>query len=316
MDAVAKLSALMLRGAIAGLALCLAACASQPPAPPTAAKMSDRSLVHDGRTRSFLVHDYSGGRRAPMVIVLHGGGGNAENAVMMTGFDAIAERERFIAVYPRGTSGPLQQTLLTWNAGHCCAAAMRNRVDDVGFIGALIDAMVAEGAADPARVYVTGMSNGAMMSHRLGIELSDKVAAIAPVVGGLFGDEPAPKRGMPVLIVNGGADRIVPGAGGPVGTPGSIAAGQADRDILPARAQAEYWAKAGGCRSSAQRAIPGATVTEFRGCRGRSEVAHYIVTGNGHAWPGGRAGRAEADQPVPDFKASEVIWTFFKRHRR
>lgn len=296
--------------------LLLAACATPPAAPEVAPALTDQTLVHDGRTRSFLVHDFSGGRRAPMVIILHGGGGNAENAVQMTGFDVVAKRERLIAVYARGTSGPAGANLLTWNAGHCCAAAMRNKVDDVGFIAALIDRMVAAGAADPDRVYVTGMSNGAMMSHRLGIELSDKVAAIAPVVGAVFGDEPPAKRPVSALIINGALDRTVPVAGGPIGVPGSIAAGQADRVTLPTEAQAAYWAKVGGCREPVDRTTPAAAVTTYRGCARGIEVEQMVVAENGHAWPGGRAGRAEADQPAPGVNASELIWAFFKRHRR
>jgi len=168
--------------------LCVAANA-QGPAPPSASAI--RSLTHGGLTRTYLVHDYGGTSPAPVVIVLHGGGGNAGNAVRMTGWDRVAARERLIAVYPNGTANRPRVPLLTWNAGHCCAAAMNNKVDDVGFIGAMIDALVASGRADASRVYVTGMSNGAMLAHRLGRELPSLIAAIAPVVGAVFGDEPA-----------------------------------------------------------------------------------------------------------------------------
>lgn len=100
---------------------------------------------------------------------------------MITGFTDKARAEGFIVVYPEGTSRRGQ--LFTWKAGHCCGYAMEQRVNDVAFIGALIDALLARYPIDPKRVYVTGMSNGAMMAHRLGIELSEKVAAIAPAVG-------------------------------------------------------------------------------------------------------------------------------------
>ena len=161
---------------------------------PAPGVMSDETLQHDGRARRFLVHDFSGGRPAPVVIVLHGGGGNPENAVNMTQFDVVAAREKLIAVYPGGTGGLPGGRVLTWNAGHCCAYAMRQKVDDAGFLGALIDRLVSAGKADPDRVYVTGMSNGGMMSHVMGRALPGKVAAIAPVVGALFGDEPPSSR--------------------------------------------------------------------------------------------------------------------------
>lgn len=63
-----------------------------------------RSLGYGGRVRTYLVHDFARTTPAPVVIVLHGGGGNAANAVMMTGFDRLAERDGVIAVYPDGTA--------------------------------------------------------------------------------------------------------------------------------------------------------------------------------------------------------------------
>ncbi len=177
---------------------------------------AERTLVHGGRQRTYLVHDFGTGEPAPVVIVLHGGGGSAANAVRMTGFDRVAARDRFVAVYPDGTAARAGGRLLTWNAGHCCASAMDAGVDDVGFIGAIVDALVAARRADPSRIYITGMSNGAMLAHRIGRELSTRIAAIAPVVGAVFGDEPAPRAAMPAFIVAGGDDAIVPPAGGPL----------------------------------------------------------------------------------------------------
>jgi polyhydroxybutyrate depolymerase len=171
---------------------------AQQPAPSSAPKLFDENLQHDGRMRRFLVHDFSGGKRAPVVIALHGGGGHPENAVDISQFDVIAARERFIAVYPGGTGGTPGGRLLTWNAGHCCAYARENKIDDVGFISAMIDQLVRSGRADPKRIYVTGMSNGAMMTHVLARELPEKIAAIGPIVGAVFGDEPPPgDRSLP-----------------------------------------------------------------------------------------------------------------------
>ena len=86
----------------------------------------------------------------------------------MTGFTAKGQREGFIVVYPQGT-GRRESLLLTWNAGHCCGYAMEQRVDDVGFIRVLLDTLLAQLPDRSARIYVTGMSNGGMMAHRLGI---------------------------------------------------------------------------------------------------------------------------------------------------
>jgi polyhydroxybutyrate depolymerase len=312
---------------VAVLALGIAACASaqQPPAPQnqaSAPKLTDETLQHDGRSRRFLVHDFSGGKRAPVVIVLHGGGGHPENAVDMSQFDVIAAREHFIAVYPGGTGGTPGGRLLTWNAGHCCAYARENKIDDVGFIAAMIDQLVASGRADPRRVYVTGMSNGAMMTHVLARELPDRIAAIGPIVGAVFGDEPLAKGPVPAVIFVGQDDRTVPGAGGALGETRrdtlltNFARPPADHDVAPDVNQADYWAKANKCSTAPVESFDRQDrLVELRwSCPGGADVHFYRVAGNGHAWPGGKAGRAEADQPTQAFSASEVMWRFFRDH--
>jgi polyhydroxybutyrate depolymerase len=305
------------------LLLSLAACQADPLAEAQqiqAAKLTDEALQHDGRTRRFLVHDFSGGKRAPVVIVLHGGGGHPENAQNMSQFDVIAERERFIAVYPGGTGGTPGGRLLTWNAGHCCAYARENKIDDVGFISAMIDQLVASGRADPKRIYVTGMSNGAMMSHVLARELPGKIAAIGPIVGAVFGDEPPARGPVPAIIFVGQDDQTVPAAGGPIGGNrrdgpiAGLARPPADRDVAPDIAQADYWAKANNCSSPPVESFDKQDrLVEVRwSCPGGADVHFYRVAGNGHAWPGGKAGRPEADQPTQAFSASEVMWRFFR----
>ncbi len=277
---------------------------------------SEEKMNHDGLQRRYLVHDFSRGQKAPVVIIFHGGGGDAENAVKMTQFDAIAARDRFIAVYPDGTSekgGPFH----TWNATHCCASAMEQKVDDVGFVSRVIDNLVASGKADPRRIYVTGMSNGAMMSHRLGRELSNKIAAIAPVVGAVFGDEPPPGAPMPAFIIVGADDTTVPGEGGPLqlrGIAGRRSA--ADMDVAPAIAAPRYWARANGCRDPKLSQTPASRVTEWTNCASGADVVFHVVNNNAHAWPGGKPGRPSAPEPSQAFNASEEMWAFFKRHTR
>ena len=180
--------------------LALAACSAAAQQGQRPGKLTDETLKHDGLTRRYLVHDFSAGKPAPVVIVLHGGGGHPENAVNMSQMDVVAAREHFIAVYPGGTGAMPGGKLLTWNAGHCCAYAREKKIDDVGFIAKVIDTLVASGRADPKRIYVTGMSNGAMMTHVLARQLPDRIAAIAPIVGAVFCDEPPPKAPVAAVI--------------------------------------------------------------------------------------------------------------------
>jgi polyhydroxybutyrate depolymerase len=297
------------------IAVVLVPCA-RPSGAQGAADPDLRTLTHGGRQRTYLVHDFGRGRPAPVVLVLHGGGGNGANAVKMTGFDRVASREGLIAVYPEGTSVQTRFRMLTWNAGHCCASAMDGRVDDVGFIGALIDALIASGRADASRIYATGMSNGAMMTHRLGRELSTKIAAIAPVVGAVFGDEPPPQAPVPAFIVVGAEDEIVPGAGGPLRVRMPFGRRSADRDAAPALAQATYWARANGCGEPVRTEAAAYRKTAWASCRSRAPVIFVSVLGNGHAWPGGQPGREGAAQPTKAYDASEEIWSFFETQSR
>lgn len=295
--------------------------------PPWGASGVERTIAVGGRQRTYLVRDFAlDDAPAPLVIMLHGGGGNADNAVQMSDFDRVAARERFIVVYPNGTVGRgtalgrLAQQInlfLTWNAGHCCASAMENKVDDVGFITAIVDTLTGSGRVDPARVYVTGMSNGAMMTHRLGRELSLKVAAIAPVVGAVFGDEPPPQAPVPAFIIVGEQDQVVPPAGGPLRLRPTLATAiAADRDVAPALDQAAYWARHNGCGEPTRSETAASSKTEWTSCTSGAPVIFHSVKGNGHAWPGGRAGRSGAAQPTAAFNATDEMWAFFARHRR
>jgi polyhydroxybutyrate depolymerase len=276
-----------------------------------------RTLTHDGRTRTYLVHDFARETPAPVVVVLHGGGGNAANAARMSGFDRVAARDGFIAVYPDGTAGRAGGRLLTWNAGHCCAAAMTNGVDDVGFVAALIDALVASGRADRTRVYVTGMSNGGMMAHRLAREIPERIAAIAPVVGALFGDKPPPRVPMSAFIVVGATDTVVPPGGGPLQLRALLGRrSAANHDVAPALAQATYWATHNGCGTPVTTETPRATTSSWSTCTSGAPVVFHRVAGNGHAWPGGEAGRRGAAAPTQASDATDEMWAFFRTARR
>jgi len=272
-----------------------------------------------GDTRTYIVHAPRGAnsRRAPMplVIAMHGGGGNAQNADVMMRFSSLVERERLVVVYPdgagratRGASGP---AMYTWNAGHCCGYALKNDVNDVAFINALIDTMSTRFSIDASRIYVTGMSNGAMMSHRVGRELSRRVAAIAPVVGAVFGDEPPAASPVSAIIINGLLDRSVPSAGGP---PGGIGRNQWSASPRPNIEQGTYWARVNGCRDTPAREEHGQIITTRWSCpRGVDVELHQLRDGS-HEWPGGPRGRRGAEATSQSMDATEVIWAFFKAH--
>ena len=275
------------------------------------------TLIHDGIERSYVVRTPSGlaphDGRVPLVLVLHGGGGNAGNAERMTGFTAKGGKEGFIVVYPEGT-GRFRKKHLTWNAGHCCGIAMKRRVDDVGFIGALLDKLLADYPVDPKRIYATGMSNGGMMTHRLGIELSDRLAAIAPVVATLFGDERMPPHPVSALMINGLRDKSVPPEGGPPG--GRFPSAWDGTPTQPAPEQAVFWAQADGCSNDPDRTDEGRYILTLYRCPAGRAVALYLIKDNGHAWPGGQQGSRLGDEPGTALNATDLIWMFFKAHSK
>ncbi len=275
------------------------------------------SLQVDGTKRSYLLRiperALKRNSKIPLVLVLHGGGGNGAGAEKMTGFTAKAKAEGFIVAYPDG-SGRLKRRVLTWNAGHCCGLAMDKQVDDVAFISALLDELLAEYPIDPSRIYVTGMSNGGMMSHRLGIELSDRFAAIAPVVSGLFGDESAPAQPVSAIMINGVLDESVPVKGGPPG--GRFADEWDGTPIVSALDQARFWADANQCKKRANRDNSGELAVLRYQCPENSAVELYLVKDNAHAWPGGKKGSIHGDRPSTTINATDVIWSFFSDHSR
>lgn len=279
------------------------------------AAAQQRSLQHGGRTRTYVVRAprdaARNGPALPVVVMMHGGGGNAANAEQMSGFTRLVERERIIVVYPDGT-GRLRDKLLTWNAVHCCGPAMEGKVDDVGFVNAILDALGREFAIDETRIFVTGMSNGAMMAHRVGRELSRRVAAVAPVVGAVFGDEVTAPSPVSAVIFNGLKDESVPSQGG-------LGAGRGRRawDGTPPRPnldQGSYWARVNGCDPAPRMSDSGSVLHWTWRCPAGRAVELYQLKDNGHAWPGGRAGSRRGDKPATSLDATEVMWAFFKAH--
>lgn len=304
---------IFLRCLLAGLAV-----AAIPSAVAAAGSTDHRqTLMYDGLVRGYLLRvppaPGSGPEKMPLVIVLHGGGGNAANAESMSGFTALAARERFIVAYPDG-SGRMRDRLLTWNAGHCCGYAMQNRIDDVGFINALLDRLIRDYPVDPQRIYVTGISNGGMMAHRLGRELAQRLAAIAPVVAAVFGDEQLPVSPVSALMINGMLDRSVPYEGGPPG--GRFRDAWDGTPVKPAMAQAEFWGRTNRCGEHPVREERGAVQHWRYRCPSGQAVELYLLADTGHTWPGGRSGRRGADDPGSTLDATAVIWEFFRIQRR
>lgn len=281
-----------------------------------------RTMMHAGVKRKFSLHypnNISSTTPRPLVIVLHGGGG-ASAAIMArrTGLNTIADREGFIAVYPSGQKGQ-------WNDGRGDSFLRGKKIndsDDVGFISALIDGFVQRGEADAKRIYVTGISNGGMMAYRLGIELGTKVAAIATIVANLPVNLSSrkPVRALPVLIMNGTEDPIIPWRGGEL-----RALGMSYGKVLSTENTVKYWVEAARLPTKADKQMVAdkspkdkcrVEVASYKSEGRGMAVVLYAVIGGGHNLPGGNT----PDRPrmlgrkCMDINGPEIVWSFFKKH--
>jgi len=303
--------------AVYGLVLLLGAGVAALPRPRPAAQRGEqlRFLEVGGRRRSYLVHvprAIKPARKVPVVIVLHGGGGNAWNIARTTGFSARADAAGFLAVYPNGT-GRRRFRFLTWNAGNCCGYALDRQVDDVGFIRALLRQLRRDYPVDDDRVFATGMSNGGMMAYRLAAELSDEFAAIAPVAAAFNLEDARPAHPVAVIAFHGTADEhVLYGGGAPKK--------RADSHPRVDRSQAQsiaFWVKRNGCRPRPRKLQRGKIIREtYPGGEAGTEVVLITVRGGKHAWPGGEKGYARGDSPTREISATETMWDFFAAHPR
>jgi polyhydroxybutyrate depolymerase len=299
-----------------GFLLAVAASAGSTPAD-AAGRDSWGSLFFEGRDRSYFVHlppRYDSKTLLPLVVVLHGGGGGVQGtdagmqpgAVSLTGMSLKADEENFIVVYPSGT-GILRDKLLTWNAGNCCGYALKHNVNDVGFIAALLDKLEREIAIDPRRVLVTGISNGGMMAYRIGCELSERIAVIAPVEGAL-NVSCRPTSPVSVVIFHGTGDQNVHYDGGPAPRDNRI-----DNSVAVA---VSFWVGANSCAEVPAREAPQADlrIESYSSCRRGSGVTLYKILGGKHAWPGGDRLTSLLDEPTHDVSATDLMWEFFLQH--
>jgi polyhydroxybutyrate depolymerase len=268
------------------------------------------SFVHDGITREYRVHvpaSYRPGRPAPMLVALHGGGGDAAFQADDSKYRLISKSDQagFIAVFPNGYSRWQSGVLATWNAGNCCGPAEKGRIDDVGFIREVIHRMERQASIDPRRIFATGMSNGAMMSWRLACE-APEIRAIAPVAGSDNTTACKPSRPVPVIEFHALDDDHVPFNGGK----GDLSVAQVDFVSVPS-AQAK-WVRIDRAQRQSTRVltVSGAHCDLHPAMPGGAPVELCVTDTGGHSWPGGgtQQGRKEPSMAI---SANDLMWNFF-----
>jgi polyhydroxybutyrate depolymerase len=252
--------------------------------------------------RLFVPSGYRQGTPTPLVVAMHGGLGTGEIFASQSGFDAVAERHGFLVLYPDGYKRG-------WNAGTCCGPPMKENVDDVGFIAAVVAAVKRQYSVDASRVYGTGFSNGAMLAYRISCEAPDLFVAIAPVSGGLMTTDCKSKQKVSALHIGGLLDKNIPWAGGTYD----------DTYRRSAKELVDLVAARDGCgkEDKVTESGEGFECRTMSSCAKGTEVSWCRLDGVGHQWAGGKTYMRWILGPNDDrFQTSERIWTFFSRQRR
>jgi polyhydroxybutyrate depolymerase len=280
----------------------------------------DFEIQDQGRTRLYRVHvpsQYDDARSYPVVLGFHGGGGDASGLMAMSRINEKADKEGFLAVYPEGIKPAVERKAWpgrTWNAGICCGRAMEEKVDDVGYVSALLDDLEKRFNVDKRRIFATGISNGAMMSYRLASELSFRIAAIAPVSGAMGTDDYDSERPVSIIHFHGTADDFAPFYGG-----------KGQKSFTKTRHKPvlkciKGWLAHNRCPRVAKVTYKkgDATCYTYGRCREGAEVTLCVIEKGGHVWPGGVGRSALYDSWLgkmsKDISATDMMWEFFKQH--
>lgn len=298
-----------------------------------AAVVVPQSIERPEGARSYLLatpdQPLSGAR--PLLILLHGRGGSAAQVLgrgklpsPLSLWLEIADRERWIVVAPNGVNGSDGKS--GWN--DCRADAPSNpRVDDIGFIKAIIDAAIARGEADPSRIYVMGMSNGGIMALRAASELGERLAAVAAISAGAPANSrcAAPRKALPLLLMAGTGDTIVPYQGGTVlsyapsgggvvlGAEATVAQWRQLARLPETPQRSEFPHRDSNDATRASRQLWGADAKGL-------QVELLTVADGGHAEPSqryrfGPMARVILGAQNADVEAAVEAWTFFRDKR-
>jgi polyhydroxybutyrate depolymerase len=269
---------------------------------PRASGQSTQSFSFGGATRTYELYvprSYDGTRRVPVVFEFHGFGSNAKQQIVYGDFRPLAERNDFLIVAPDGQGTPRHFNLVPLSGPQ----------SDVSMAEALLDRIEATFCVDPARVYSTGMSNGAGLTVVLACVAADRFAAFGPVAASGYRDGCGGSRPVAMVGFAGTADPVVPFYGGKVNCCGGAT-------VKAAPANFAGWAAHDHCNATYADDRLGTQVVRrtWPGCENGGAVVFYIIEGGGHTWPGSAFHRARLGVTTTQIDASDTIWRFFAQH--
>lgn len=282
------------------------------PSTATSGAVTHGALVSGGRDRTYRLYVPSDLPAAPvpLFIGLHGGGGWGDQLASTDHIEGLAESKGFIVAHPDGVKlavGPGG----VWNGGVCCGVAARRRVDDVGFIDALIEVIASDHRIDPNRVFAFGHSNGGIMSYRLACDLAERVVGIGVVAGTLGVEGCDPSHRVSVIHLHGTADENIPIGGGAGSDSVAGVSFPSPRDGF------DTLAAENGCPRGEEQ-IEGDISTERRQpCEGGAAAVFVTIEGAGHGWPGG-TDRIDGlfRDAHPSYDATSALVAFLLSHPR
>jgi polyhydroxybutyrate depolymerase len=254
----------------------------------------------------------------PLIFVLHGGGGNGVGMESLTrrGFNRIADAEGAVIVYPDGIGKG-------WNDGRTDlkSKATQEHVDDVGFLRALPRAIGTKFSIDERRVYITGISNGGLMSYRMACDAADVFAAAGPVAANMsvqLAPICKPARPIPVAIIEGTEDPIMPWQGGTIRV-----LGFGHGNVISTEETFARWLSLDKCKKPRERGPVNAVASDDTSvlehnaaCADGTEVRLYEIQGGGHTWPSGvpYLGKHIVGRVSEELDGNQVLWDFFKQY--
>jgi polyhydroxybutyrate depolymerase len=281
-------------------------------------------MFYKFQIRSYLVYlppDYDGTTPMPLVITIHGCPCDAADIVERFKISEKAADEGFIAVYPNGNEYIWKYFFenkefcdeLCWNGRFCCGEAYEYDVDDVGFIRALIGKIQKMYVVDSERIFIAGHSNGGIMAHLLGAELSDIIAAVAPnagTIGGKISENsdfimpPDPDYPVSVVIFHGRKDFVFPFEGGKVYGIAYPLVKSVNESIL-------FWVDHNNCDTEPDVFVSqngNMTRKTYSNGDAGTEVVLYCDENGGHYWFG------ESFDPNQEMSTTDLMWEFFESH--
>lgn len=270
-----------------------------------AAERIERSMRIDGQQRSYTIYlpeNLANKRDLRVMFVFHPGQGSADFMEKTTRLHDMPGSENFIVIYPNGVSR-------TWNAGPCCGAAKRANIDDVAFFKAMMKDVATLASIRP-KAYLTGYSNGAMLTYHLMCAAGDQVAAAAPFAGFIAPADLRNCRGgpVPLLHIHGAEDDGMPIEGGNVKYFGRVP---------PLTKTVEWIARRNGADLSnptfVDMPLLDSNCIRYSGATAESETGMCIIPGLGHVWPGADIRTRRFGASRPDVQGSQAIIDFFLR---